>query len=197
MRVRSPRVRTNVGRRDIAIVIRGAKCERRGRSARTPLESTMQREVDFVAWERWFWACIGRARPRWPARLRPWVFAVGPDDDVMPADVGNPEGYFELWSIVRANDDLLAHFGGRWDSPPDFDGGLDRRRRHERLRATPCAHPGRTLRRTVATSSRTRESRSCCPLGGRSRRPGLRDRASCAIRWKWPRHCIGEMGCRC
>jgi hypothetical protein len=38
----------------------------------------------------------------------------------MSADIGNPEGYFELWSIVRANDELLAHFGGRWDSPPDF-----------------------------------------------------------------------------
>src|ERR1700684_508530 len=47
-------------------------------------------------------------------------FAVGPDDDVMPSDVGNPEGYFELLSIVKADDDLLAHFGGRWDSPPDF-----------------------------------------------------------------------------
>lgn len=47
-------------------------------------------------------------------------FALGPDDDVMPADAGNPEGYFELLSIVRANDDLLAHFGGRWDSPPDL-----------------------------------------------------------------------------
>ena len=46
--------------------------------------------------------------------------SVGPDDDVMPADDGNPEGYYELWSIVRANDDLLAHFGGRWDSPPDL-----------------------------------------------------------------------------
>lgn len=46
--------------------------------------------------------------------------SVGPAEDVMPADVGNPEGYFELWSIVRANDDLLAHFGGRWDSPPEL-----------------------------------------------------------------------------
>ncbi len=53
-------------------------------------------------------------------------FAVGPDDDVMPADVGNPEGYFELLSIVRANDDLLARFGGRWDSPPDFEGDWTR-----------------------------------------------------------------------
>lgn len=43
---------------------------------------------------------------------------VGPSDDVMPADDGNPEGYFELLSVVQANDDLLAHFGGRWDSPP-------------------------------------------------------------------------------
>jgi hypothetical protein len=48
---------------------------------------------------------------------------LGPDADVMPADVGNPEGYFELLSIVRANDDLLAHFGGRWDSPPVFESG--------------------------------------------------------------------------
>lgn len=47
-------------------------------------------------------------------------FEVGPENDLMPADVDNPEGYFELLSIVRANDDLLAHFGGRWDSPPDF-----------------------------------------------------------------------------
>jgi hypothetical protein len=46
--------------------------------------------------------------------------SVGPDDDVMPADVANPEGYYELLSIVRADDDLLAHFGGQWDSPPDF-----------------------------------------------------------------------------
>jgi len=45
---------------------------------------------------------------------------VGPNADLMPADVGNPEGYFELLSVVRANDDLLAHFEGRWDSPPDF-----------------------------------------------------------------------------
>jgi hypothetical protein len=50
-------------------------------------------------------------------------FEVGPDDDVMPADVGNPEGYFELLSIVRANDELLARFGGRWDSPPVFAPG--------------------------------------------------------------------------
>ena len=48
-------------------------------------------------------------------------FEVGPDDDLMPADIGNPEGYFELLSVVQANDDLLAHFGGRWDSPPEFE----------------------------------------------------------------------------
>jgi hypothetical protein len=50
-------------------------------------------------------------------------FDVGPENDVMPADDGNPEGYFELLSVVRANDDLLAQFGGRWDSPPDFESG--------------------------------------------------------------------------
>jgi hypothetical protein len=47
-------------------------------------------------------------------------FEVGPDVDVMLADIGNPEGYFELLSIVRSNDDVLAHFGGRWDCPPVF-----------------------------------------------------------------------------
>src|ERR1700722_548343 len=47
-------------------------------------------------------------------------FEVGPVDDLMPADIGNPEGYFELLSVVEANDELLAHFGGRWDSPPEF-----------------------------------------------------------------------------
>lgn len=52
--------------------------------------------------------------------LQSMGFEVGPEDDVMPADDQNPEGYFELSSIVRANDDLLAHFGGSWDSPPEF-----------------------------------------------------------------------------
>jgi hypothetical protein len=47
-------------------------------------------------------------------------FALGPADDIMPADIANPEGYFELLSVVHADDELLAHFGGRWDSPPDF-----------------------------------------------------------------------------
>jgi hypothetical protein len=50
-------------------------------------------------------------------------FDVGPADDVMPPDIGNPEGYFELLSVVHANDELLAHFGGRWDSPPDLAPG--------------------------------------------------------------------------
>ena len=52
--------------------------------------------------------------------LQSMGYEVGPDDDVMPADLGNPEGYFELLSVVRANDDLLAHFGGRWDNPPEL-----------------------------------------------------------------------------
>lgn len=52
--------------------------------------------------------------------LQSMGFEVGPEDDVMPADDQNPQGYFELTSIVRTNDDLLAHFGGSWDSPPKF-----------------------------------------------------------------------------
>ena len=55
--------------------------------------------------------------------LQSMGYDVGPDDDVMPADFGNPEGYFELLSVVRANDDLLEHFGGRWDNPPESNPG--------------------------------------------------------------------------
>jgi len=67
----------------------------------------------FVAWEYSFWECIDRARPHW-RRLGRWVWDRAPDDLMLPTT--ETRGYFELLSIVRANDDLLAHFGGRWDS---------------------------------------------------------------------------------
>jgi hypothetical protein len=45
-------------------------------------------------------------------------FESGPSDDLMEGDEGNPQGYFELRSIAALNDEILAHYRGRWDSPP-------------------------------------------------------------------------------
>lgn len=47
-------------------------------------------------------------------------FEAGPPDDLMEGDEGNPQGYFELRSIASLNDEILAHYRGRWDSPPQF-----------------------------------------------------------------------------
>ena len=42
----------------------------------------------------------------------------GVEATLMPADEGNPEGYFEQQPIVELNEEILLYFGGRWDSPP-------------------------------------------------------------------------------
>ncbi len=57
----------------------------------------------------------------------------GARDTLMPADEGNPEGYFEQWPIVTLNDEILLRHGGRWDSPPHLglawvDADLERAR---------------------------------------------------------------------
>jgi hypothetical protein len=36
----------------------------------------------------------------------------------MPATVDNPGGYFESWSVVAFDNQLLAEIGGSWDAPP-------------------------------------------------------------------------------
>lgn len=36
----------------------------------------------------------------------------------MPANAGNPEGYWESRSFVRLNDAILKALGGSWDQPP-------------------------------------------------------------------------------
>ena len=151
----------------------------------------------FSAWESWFWACIVRARPRWRARSRPWDSTSVRPRTSCPPTIGNPEGYFELLSVVRANDDLLAHFGGRWDSPPDLTPEWTDDDVSDGIRADDARAPGRTLRRAITTSSRTRESRSCCRCGDRSPRTRTARSSSCATRWKWRRHCIDAMVCRC
>jgi hypothetical protein len=52
-------------------------------------------------------------------------FEAGPSGDLMEGDEGNPQGYFELRSIASLNDEILAHYRGRWDSPPLFAPGWE------------------------------------------------------------------------
>ncbi len=42
----------------------------------------------------------------------------GSSDGLMRADVGNPEGYFEVESIAALDERILRDYGGRWDIPP-------------------------------------------------------------------------------
>src|ERR1700722_4433954 len=42
----------------------------------------------------------------------------GPPDGLMAGDVGNPDGYYELQAVADLNDEILAHLGGAWHSPP-------------------------------------------------------------------------------
>ena len=46
----------------------------------------------------------------------------GVASSLMAPDEGNPEGYFEQWPIVEFDEEILLHFGGRWDSPPALPG---------------------------------------------------------------------------
>ena len=47
---------------------------------------------------------------------------LGLEQDLLPANAFNPEGYWEHERIVGINDDILSEFGGGWDSPPDLSG---------------------------------------------------------------------------
>ncbi len=51
----------------------------------------------------------------------------GPAEALMPADAGNPEGYFEVTSIAELDELILALLGGRWDIPPRRDEGWSAR----------------------------------------------------------------------
>jgi hypothetical protein len=52
-------------------------------------------------------------------------FEAGPADDLMPADIGNPQGYFELRSVASLDDEILMHYGGSWDCPPILPEGWE------------------------------------------------------------------------
>jgi hypothetical protein len=47
----------------------------------------------------------------------------GPAEGLMAANRDNPAGYYEQQSVADFNDEVLAHLGGGWDSPPQLEKG--------------------------------------------------------------------------
>ena len=46
---------------------------------------------------------------------------LGPQSELMPAQVDNPEGFWEHLGFVALNDEILSELGGAWDLPPEGD----------------------------------------------------------------------------
>jgi hypothetical protein len=46
---------------------------------------------------------------------------LGPAEDLLPANPGNPEGYWESRPFLRLNDAILKALDGSWDQPPRLD----------------------------------------------------------------------------
>lgn len=49
--------------------------------------------------------------------------SVGPTENLMPADLGNPDGHLEIEAVGDLNDEILVRFGGSWDAPPALADG--------------------------------------------------------------------------
>src|SRR5215813_13113765 len=45
---------------------------------------------------------------------------LGREDELIPANQGNPEGHWEHARLVEINDAILSELGGGWDCPPDL-----------------------------------------------------------------------------
>ncbi len=50
---------------------------------------------------------------------------LGEEQDLVPAAEDNPEGFWEHIKFQALNEDLLASFGGGWDSPPQLEPGWE------------------------------------------------------------------------
>lgn len=53
--------------------------------------------------------------------------SLGPEDELLPPNEFNTEGYWENEQFVKINDELLTHFGGGWDVPPTYPEGWEHR----------------------------------------------------------------------
>jgi hypothetical protein len=50
---------------------------------------------------------------------------LGPENQLLGANSGNPEGHFEHKGFFRINEALLEHIGGSWDFPPTLKPGWE------------------------------------------------------------------------
>lgn len=50
---------------------------------------------------------------------------LGPEQELLGAHGGNPEGHFEHTGFLKIDDALLQHLGGSWDAPPEFRPGWE------------------------------------------------------------------------
>lgn len=57
--------------------------------------------------------------------LRDAGLYLGPDDLLLGANSGNPDGHFEHTGFLEINDALLRHLGGAWDTPPSLEPGWE------------------------------------------------------------------------
>ncbi len=55
--------------------------------------------------------------------LRTCGVALGADDDLLPPQEENPEGFWEHAGFVELNEELLSRLGGAWDLPPALTPG--------------------------------------------------------------------------
>jgi hypothetical protein len=51
---------------------------------------------------------------------------LGPDDQLLGAHDGNPEGHFEHTEFLNIDDALLQHLGGSWEFPPELKPGWEK-----------------------------------------------------------------------
>jgi hypothetical protein len=59
---------------------------------------------------------------------------LGEEEELMPADPNNPDGYYENTALVDINNDILIAFGGTWDAPPMLPAGFEDDKRLAPLR---------------------------------------------------------------
>jgi GT2 family glycosyltransferase len=53
---------------------------------------------------------------------------LGPENELMPAQADNPDGFWEHLGFVALNEELLNELGGAWDLPPKSDENFQGRR---------------------------------------------------------------------
>ena len=71
---------------------------------------------------------------------------LGAAADLMPANAGNPKGYWESSDLRAVNDELLEILGGSWSAPPRLDPGWEQDPRLE-----PIRHRARAAFETIYT----------------------------------------------